>query len=45
MVLSLPKFDQHEEMAGEGSAGATPTNISQRWAKMAAWRMEWGMRC
>jgi hypothetical protein len=24
---------------------ATPTNISQRWAKMAAWRMEWGVRC
>jgi hypothetical protein len=24
---------------------ATPTNISQRWAKMVAWRMEWGMRC
>jgi hypothetical protein len=22
--------------------GATPTNISQRWTKMAAWRMEWG---
>jgi hypothetical protein len=24
---------------------ATPTNISQRWAKMAAWRMEWGVMC
>jgi hypothetical protein len=24
---------------------ATPTNISQRWPKMAAWRMEWGVRC
>jgi hypothetical protein len=21
--------------------GATPTNISQRWTKMVAWRMEW----
>jgi hypothetical protein len=45
MVPRLPIFDQHEEMAEEGSAGATPTNISQRWAKMAAWRMEWGVRC
>jgi hypothetical protein len=24
---------------------AIPTNISHRWAKMAAWRMEWGVRC
>jgi hypothetical protein len=24
---------------------ATPTNISHRWANMAAWRMEWGVRC
>jgi hypothetical protein len=24
---------------------ATPTHISQRWTKMAAWRMEWGVRC
>jgi hypothetical protein len=22
-----------------------PTNILQRWAKMATWRMEWGVRC
>jgi hypothetical protein len=45
MVPSLPRLDQHEEVAEEGSAGATPTNISQRWMKMAAWRMEWGVRC
>jgi hypothetical protein len=45
MVPSLPILDQHEEVAEEGSTGATPTNISQRWTKMAAWRMEWGVRC
>jgi hypothetical protein len=22
-----------------------PMNISHRWAKMADWRMEWGVRC
>jgi hypothetical protein len=45
MVPSLPRLDQHEEVAEEGSTGATPMNISQRWMKMAAWRMEWGVRC
>jgi hypothetical protein len=25
--------------------GATPTNISHRWAKIDAWRMEWRVRC
>jgi hypothetical protein len=45
MVLGLPRLDQHEEVAEQGSTGATPTDISQRWTKMAAWRMEWGVRC
>jgi hypothetical protein len=31
--------------SGHWQKSATPTNISQRWAKMAAWRMEWGVRC
>jgi hypothetical protein len=35
VVLSLPRLHQHEEMVEEGGAGATPTNISQRWMKMA----------
>jgi hypothetical protein len=25
-----------------GGRSTTPMNISHRWAKMAAWRMEWG---
>jgi hypothetical protein len=45
MVPSLPGLDQHEEVTEEGSAGGTPTNISKRWMKMAAWRTEWGVRC
>jgi hypothetical protein len=44
VVPSLPGLDQHEEVAEERSAGATPTNISQRWTKMATWRTEWGVR-
>jgi hypothetical protein len=24
---------------------SSPTNISQSWTKMDAWRMEWGVRC
>jgi hypothetical protein len=45
VVPSLPGLDQHEKVAEEGSIGATPMNISQRWTKMAAWRTEWGVRC
>jgi hypothetical protein len=36
VVPSLPGLDQHEEVAEEGSTGATPMNISLRWMKMAA---------
>jgi hypothetical protein len=28
-----------------GGRSATPTNTSYRWAKTAAWRMQWGVRC
>jgi hypothetical protein len=45
VVLGLPRPHQHEEVVKEGSTGPTPTNISQRWTKMATWRMEWGVRC
>jgi hypothetical protein len=36
VVPSLLGLDHHEEVAEEGSTGGTPTNILQRWTKMAA---------
>jgi hypothetical protein len=35
VVLALPRPHQHAEVAEEGSIAPTPTNISQRWTKMA----------
>jgi hypothetical protein len=42
VVLRLPDFTSTKKWRKREVQGATPTNISHRWAKMAAWRMEWG---
>ncbi|XP_035822463.1 homeotic protein knotted-1-like [Zea mays] len=44
--LSIPRRSLCNILSsGYWRKSATPTNISHRWAKMAAWRIEWGVRC
>jgi hypothetical protein len=43
--FSISGRSMRNTLSSEGWRSTTPTNISQRWAKMAAWRMEWGVRC